>query len=285
MPATNLLGVTPWSSIDVLVRLLRDAAGPADRRWLVAYFLARRLPETLSDLLPAQREDGALRLRKLAAPLHLAVESGGLATYYEIALRRVYSPAPEWIPGPGQTVVDVGANIGVFALWAAGPVGSTGRLVAVEPNPKAATWLQRNVEPFGGRATVCEVACGEREAQLELMYPPNRLSVGSFLPRDDRTEVVSVPVRRLDDLLDEQSIGPIDLLKIDVEGVEAAVLRGAKQSLARTRRLALEVAGTDLAEATELIRESGLEPRGQVCGMWGLPAEKGVVAYFARSGS
>jgi FkbM family methyltransferase len=221
-------------------------------------------------------------LRKLAAPLHLAVASGGLATYYEIALRRVYSPTAEWIPAPGQTVVDVGANIGVFSLWAAGRVGPAGRLVAIEPNPEAAIWLRRNVGPFDDRARAFELACGDREEQLELMYPPHRLSVGSFLPRDDRTEVVTVPVRRLDDILDEQGVGVIDLLKVDVEGVEAAVLRGAGHSLARTRRLALEVAGSDLDEATALVRASGLEPVGQVDGMWGLPAAKGVVAYFER---
>ncbi len=112
-------------------RLLRDASGARDRAWLLRYFAARRAPGPIARVLPDPPEDGVLNMRQFSAPLHVAVDSGGLVTYYEIVLRRVYSPTPAWVPSAGQTVIDVGANIGVFALWAAGLVGAEGTLVAV----------------------------------------------------------------------------------------------------------------------------------------------------------
>ena len=73
----------------------------------------------------------------------------------------------------------------------------------------------------------------------------------------DEVEIISVPVRRLDDLLAEPGSTPPDLVKIDVEGAETDVLRGAAQTLAKVRPILLiELHGTNEAVA-HLLSEAG----------------------------
>lgn len=262
----------PWSKPDVVGRLLRAARTLEDRRLVVGYFGARSgLP-----LGPTPDAERGIALRDLPGPLHVDPESGGLATYYEIVLERVYVPGEQWIPGPGDTVVDVGANIGVFSLWAAGRIGPTGTLTTIEPNPQTFGLLERNA----AGATIHRVACGETAGDVDFHYVPGKLSVGSILERPDRTETITVPVRPLDDLLAGHP--PIDLLKIDVEGFEREVLAGAAKTLARTTRVALEIAGEDLGPSRALLEEAGFTMTGKVSGMWDLPERIGIIAHFER---
>lgn len=262
----------PWSKADVVGRLLRAARTTEDRRLVVGYFAAR----SGYSLGPTPDVERGIGLRDLPAPLHVDPDSGGLATYYEIVLERVYAPDDRWLPDPGDAVVDVGANIGVFSLWAAGRIGSAGTLTAVEPNPQTYALLEQNT----AGATIHRVGCGEEAGDVDFHYVPGKLSVGSILERPDRTETITVPVRPLDDLLADH--GPIDLLKIDVEGFEREVLAGAPETLARTTRVALEIAGEDLGPSRELLEDAGFTMTGKVSGMWDLPERIGIIAHFER---
>jgi len=247
---------------------------------LVMGYFAARFPKMRLHGLPTPTEDHGIMLRELCQPLSVTPSSGGLATYYEIVTKSVYTPTKEWRPQSTQTVVDVGANIGVFALWAASLVGPDGTVVALEPNPLAYQLLEKNLNGLS-QARTYAVACGEDVMALDLHYAEGRLSIGSFYPRQDRTYSVRVPVTPLDDVLADLE-GKIDLLKIDVEGYEAPVLRGATKTLARTHRLALEIAGDDLDESRVLIEAAGLRLVSTGDGMWKIPREAALVAHFVR---
>ncbi len=183
-------------------------------------------------------------------------------------------------PKAGETVVDVGANIGVFSMWSAHLVGSTGRVLAVEPNPLAAEYASRNLIDQSN-VTVVQAACGSEAATATLSFPPGRLSVGSLYLRPDRTESVVVDVRPLDAVLDEAGQDAVDFLKVDVEGHELEVLAGAKDTLSRTRRAALEVDTVNLQRVEQIMQSHGLRLTNTYSGMWHLHTS--TIACFSRA--
>jgi FkbM family methyltransferase len=138
--------------------------------------------------------------------------------------------------GPGSTFVDVGANIGYFTALASQAVGATGRVVAVEPLP--ALFSQLHATFRSAPNVVClQTAIGEAAGTLDLYVPPS--SAGNLDPSafeyTSGMERVSVPRLSLESLFDQQSIRTADLLKIDVEGYEPWVIRGARRLLEQRR--------------------------------------------------
>ncbi len=122
--------------------------------------------------------------------------------------------------GPGGRAVDVGSHVGALAsLW----VENYEEVWAFEPNPDHATRLYRSLDP---RIIVFPAACGVEAGSAWLTVPHHHgRPVGSLGSLRSEVDGVRhrVPVVRLDDVVP----GPIDLLKIDAEGFEVAVLDGA----------------------------------------------------------
>jgi FkbM family methyltransferase len=147
---------------------------------------------------------------------------------------------------PGGVFVDVGTNEGWFSLIAARCVGPSGRVVAIEPQRRLLPVLYENMalNKFGDRVLLRSVALGETEGIGELHLAPDLNTGASSLQRHLRYETVRERVRvmRLDALLEEADIGSVDLLKLDCEGAEEGVLRGAGDYIAqrRIKRLLVE---------------------------------------------
>jgi FkbM family methyltransferase len=136
---------------------------------------------------------------------------------------------------PGMGCLDIGANIGVFALMAARLVGPTGRVVAVEPNPDNVKLIEasRRLNGFE-QVRILQTAAG-RDFGLLMLNASFTNGTAATLPGDVDTilRARTVPVSPLDRLLDESA--RIDLIKIDIEGGEAAALHGARRLIARDR--------------------------------------------------
>lgn len=137
---------------------------------------------------------------------------------------------------PGDVVIDVGANVGTHAIVSALKVGQAGRVYACEAHPTTAVFLRQNIRlnRLDSIVEVIESAIGEREGE----------AVVSDYRSDDQNHVttvcadgIAVTVRTLDNLVPNRNI---DLLKIDVEGFELMVLRGARRMLARTQAIYFE---------------------------------------------
>jgi FkbM family methyltransferase len=132
---------------------------------------------------------------------------------------------------PKMVVVDVGANIGYFTLLAASLVGPAGHVFAVEPWPANFAVLDRCIT----RNSLAQV----RAFKFGLAGEPGVVRIGQFDQRifNNRTASMVGPgqmpveVRTLDDCVAEWGLQRIDLLKIDVDGYELEVLRGAQRSL------------------------------------------------------
>jgi FkbM family methyltransferase len=134
---------------------------------------------------------------------------------------------------PGAVVVDVGANIGAFTLPVAKAVGAAGCVIAIEASPLIFSYLQRNVT-LNGLSNVRPVQCAafsyDRQTVSFYEAPIDYFGKGS-LGAHYQASPVSVLTRTLDSLLSEHQVGRVDLIKLDVEGSEAAAFRGAEKLL------------------------------------------------------
>jgi FkbM family methyltransferase len=130
---------------------------------------------------------------------------------------------------PGDLFVDIGANVGSYTVLASKVRGA--RTIAVEPDPGTAQALRRNIEVNGiaDKVHVVEAALGARAGTVS--FTVGRDTVNRVAQAGDEN-VRDVAVRTLDDVLD----GEVPrVIKIDVEGFEAEVFRGAVATLADRR--------------------------------------------------
>lgn len=129
---------------------------------------------------------------------------------------------------PGQTFVDCGANIGIWTLVAASAVGETGRVYAFEPNPSTFEKLSRNVALGKSEENIrlFSAAVGSTNATL-LFHCHEYHNISTVIERANETSI-SVSAIALDSVLGENDVHGI---KIDVEGFEIEVLKGAQTIL------------------------------------------------------
>jgi len=145
----------------------------------------------------------------------------------------------------GDTVVDIGANEGLYSLYASTIVGPAGRVVAVEPSPREVDRLRRNISLSRfGNINVHELAITDVEGAAELHLTDPRHAGQNTLgePVYEETRVVQtveVRTRTLDSFVESEALDRLDLLKIDVEGAEMSVLRGGESTLNRLRPVVL----------------------------------------------
>ena len=130
---------------------------------------------------------------------------------------------------PGSTFVDCGANIGLWSLIASPVVGEMGRVIAFEPNPATSDKLAENVSANSlDNITVVRAAVGARSGIASLRCESSHNI--SALCDQTTAETITVPVVTLDEYIGDQ---PVHAIKIDVEGYELDVLRGAIRLIER----------------------------------------------------
>ena len=266
----------------------------------------RSLPERLATMLPAAGRVAALRRR--LRPVFTRLLSSG--TTLEATLpdgeRIALVPAHRhvtWNPDeyrafkaavrPGSIVFDVGANAGAYTVLFAQWVGSGGHVYAFEPDGRAFDGLTAHLRLNGVAewTTASSAAVLDRpgSASLVVSDSPGGSRVASALGIDGagrKVQAVSI-----DHVCRERGVVP-DVIKIDVEGAELSVLRGARDTIAAAGdRLTLFVemhpalwreAGYSLHDMQVECARLGLEPRS-ICGgdRWGTD---GVCVMLRREG-
>jgi FkbM family methyltransferase len=246
------------------------ANGPAEHA-SVTLFVLRFL---VGRLLPrSSRTDLGVRVQGLQFYLG-AGETTSLREVYE---ERCYEQVPDFVPGPDWTVVDVGANVGAFALLQA---RRGARVVAFEPNPDCFARLShaRRANGFDDRLTVLERAVGAAPGSARLVVADGNTLLGSVVSPQPGAERqgFEVQVESLDRALPAAGVDRVDLLKLDAEGAEAAILRGATRTLPGVDRVVMEYHSDGvLLEVDAILRKAGFD---HVLRVPGLPA--GGLAYY-----
>jgi FkbM family methyltransferase len=140
----------------------------------------------------------------------------------------------------GDTVLDIGANIGWFTLVAAKHTGKMGRIHSFEPRPETARMLKRTISDnhLRNQVTVWEYALSNSWGKVDLVWRKDTRNPGHSYVRGNSTEAVgnydstSVTAAPLDELLPD--IAP-DVIKIDIEGAEPLAIEGARNAILRKR--------------------------------------------------
>jgi FkbM family methyltransferase len=131
----------------------------------------------------------------------------------------------------GDTFVDVGASVGYYTLVAADAVGERGRVVAFEPAPSSCSILRRNVRLNGfENVTVEEMAVSNEPGSVKLFLAPDNKGDHRIFDGPERRPWVEVDAVTLDGHFDGAR-RRVDVLKVDVQGAELAVLEGASRLL------------------------------------------------------
>jgi len=168
---------------------------------------------------------------------------------------------------PGDMAVDVGANIGFFAGLMAARVGPRGRVLAYEPHPEVFKSLDRHAKAWKSRASVMasvdahECAASDTNGTADLLEPvdyANNQGISTLEPTPGQvTRKLTIQTRRLE--ADLSRAGPIAVMKVDVEGHEAAVFRGARSVLesGQIRHLVFEEHHSVPSAATEQLQSMG----------------------------
>jgi FkbM family methyltransferase len=145
---------------------------------------------------------------------------------------------------PGMVVIDIGAHVGFFTLLAARQVGPTGKVYAFEPEPANHLLLLRNIELNGYTNILAQrKAVSSNSGPTDLFLSALDSGSHSIHPACARgvTGTARVEATTLDAFLDAEGWPQVDLVKIDVEGAEGAVLEGMSRLLDRRRDLKLVV--------------------------------------------
>lgn len=246
--------VEPAVKPDSLPRLLkrlyrfRQAAAGAPRRSLSRLLLPRRK----AALVAALRRDwpGGYALTDRG---ELAFVPAPLDARGEHVLFHGFAAAPgaaAYAP-PGGVVIDIGANLGEWAVPLAKAVGAAGRILCCEPNPSVAAALAATLTINNlAQATVIPVAISAADGDGHLAVDATDSGQSRLADRG-----LAVRLRSLDSLVAEWELERIDLLKIDVEGHEAAVLDGAAQTLGRLHPAVIFESGHETSEERRRIAD------------------------------
>jgi FkbM family methyltransferase len=168
----------------------------------------------------------------------------------------------------GSVAIDVGANIGMFSLSLAKAVGLTGKVISFEPVVETAKRLQRNAHLNRcTNITVHVVAVGDREGEIEIIASSDAAYSSTQSISKGNGEIREVPMTTLDTVWKSANLPKIDVIKIDVEGAEAMVARGAVRMLQTCRPvILLEATGrSELSELDALLLPLGFrrsQPKG-----------------------
>lgn len=139
----------------------------------------------------------------------------------------------------GDVVIDIGANVGPICITLAKYLGDASRIYAFEPHPRIFDYLQGNLQLNSLRnVEAYNCALGDDEGEVQFTDLCN--DDANYVVRDETSgeNVIKVALRRLDSF--EFAHRPITLIKIDTEGYELFVLRGAERALDNTQFLYLE---------------------------------------------
>jgi FkbM family methyltransferase len=208
-------------SLAELMRRIRAATDAGQRG---SAFLIRMGPESISWV---EHENFRLAVDNAdVAVSHYVMHSGAWEPHLNAMVRRTLKP--------GMSVIDVGANIGYYSLLAARLVGQTGRVTAFEPNSENNRLLLLSRAENGfEQIQLMPVALGDRPGHATFSVAMgsngglrNRLQEELHSP-----QCQIVPVVRLDDVFS----GPVDFIKMDIEGAEPLALAGAERTLTESR--------------------------------------------------
>ncbi len=185
--------------------------------------------------------------------------------------------------GAEMTFIDVGANVGLYSAIALSTPVFRGRVLAIEPHAESRLYLQKTIESNAAAATsvqICGLAASDRPGTLTLYKNPENKGDNRLYPDPLLRGEETVSADTLDNICGRYGIASAQFIKIDVQGAEAQVIRGATSLLAGSRDCVLMTefwpyglshCGADGLEYLEMLRDLGFR-------LYELAGNRGVLA-------
>ena len=191
----------------------------------------------------------------------------------------------------GMTLVDIGANVGLYTALAIHQLDGSGRIVTFEPHPQTFSFLQKNIEANQATSEACprvdafNMAATPEPSQAELRLNPenrgdNRLYQGTYQGKVEEWDTLPVEGRPVDDVLADLGIDEVNFVKIDIQGYEQKAISGFRKTLTRSQNVilmsefwpkGLREAGGGAMEYLQMLTDVGFtlyelkeKPRGMV---------------------
>ncbi len=201
----------------------------------------------------------------------VGVRTSEIFIFHEIYESLQYNRHAEYIPQSGWTVFDVGANIGVFTVLQA---TQGARVYSFEPNPDSYSRLSRNVtiNELSDCVRLFPIALGDERGVGSLHVVRGGTTGGVVTPVNAKASApgVAVSIATLDEIVSTMPGLSIDLLKLDAEGSEVAILRGGERTLDYVQRIVLEYHSRDLLrQVREILTRKGF-------------AQEMIIDYYAE---
>jgi FkbM family methyltransferase len=136
----------------------------------------------------------------------------------------------------GMTCIDIGSNIGYYALLERKIVGEKGKVIAIEPSPINLYYLRRNIalNRFND-VEIFDYAISNFDGQCLFLHDKSYSNLSKMLNNDIEksceSQLFRVPCKRLDSFLKEYPLKNIDFIRMDVEGQEVEIINGGYQTI------------------------------------------------------
>lgn len=176
-----------------------------------------------------------------------------------------------------MTLVDIGANLGLYTVVSMHHLDADGRIVAFEPHPKTYEFLQKSVAANQANGRACprvdtfKLAATPEPSRQELRLNPenrgdNRTYHGTYQGKIEEWDTLPVEGRPVDDVLAELGIDEVNFVKIDIQGYEQKAISGFQKTLARSQNVillsefwpkGLEESGGDATEYLQMLTKLG----------------------------
>lgn len=167
---------------------------------------------------------------------------------------RVYEPSEQalfakYLHG-NMTLVDIGANLGLYTAISMHHLDASGCIVAFEPHPQTYEFLKKSIAANQYNGQACprvypfKLAATQEASQLELRLNPenrgdNRTYHGTYQGKTETWDTMPVEGRPVDDVLAELGIEEVNFVKIDIQGYEQKAISGFQKTLARSQNVIL----------------------------------------------
>jgi FkbM family methyltransferase len=237
--------------------------------------LSRRVESTIYEILQGNKVFESVisffykalwRITPIIFRLTIIADQGDYRIAYRPFIasdRSITNPAFEerikkfFVPKPGETVIDIGANIGIYTLMSSRRVIPGGRVIAVEPDESNLLILKKNVEMNNCKnVIIVPVAlgtnCGERTFYEGIMptassFYPSKMNAFCKIRRERTVKIFT-----LDMILEKLGVEEVQWIKIDAEKADLEILKGSKSVLGRSKNIKLIIEDSSLETCSYL---------------------------------
>jgi FkbM family methyltransferase len=227
-----------WKLLWPIRAYIRYFPSPRGKGFLARHFIYPVLPSE-ETFLAVLYHDLKIRLRYSEALGRAVLLQGGFETAeIEFLCKKISA---------GDTVLDVGANIGIFSMAFADAVDTQGKVLALEPLPQNIERLKNNLKlNHLQNVQIFPVAAGQVNGKVKI-HLANDLAFASVIAvkgQHGNNLVMTISMRKLDEIWQQVGSPPVTVLKIDVEGGELEVLKGAEELIKVCQPLIMAEANT-----------------------------------------